>query len=87
MNKHRADTDDQATPTRRPPADTSDPLPPNALPLSAWVFAGGFAVAAVWHLVYDATHDNYAAAQLTIFLSSAALLILGYPIGKLVGRK
>ena len=36
----------------------------------------------VWHVMYDATHDNYDGGKTTILLGAIVLFTLGFDIGK-----
>lgn len=57
-----------------------DDKPVNPRPV-VFLFAAGFVVAMVFNMVNDGSD------MVTIFLGSAALLILGVDVGKLTGRR
>lgn len=54
---------------------------------STFLFAAAFVIAMAFNLFYDATHADYSGERLTIFLGTAALLILGVDVGKMIGRR
>lgn len=62
-----------------PEQDT--PKPPITPRPIVFIFAAGFVAAMVFNMVRDGSD------MVTIFLGSAALLILGVDVGKLTGRR
>lgn len=64
----------------------SDSQVPTPRP-SVFLFAAAFVVAMAFNLFWDATHAEYAGEKVTIFLGTAALLVLGVDVGKMIGRR
>lgn len=52
-----------------------------------FLFAAAFVIAMAFNLFWDATHADYSGERLTIFLGTAALLVLGVDVGKMIGRR
>lgn len=60
------------------PPQNPDPITPRPI---VFLFAAGFVVAMAFNMANDGSD------MVTIFLGSAALLILGVDVGKLTGRR
>lgn len=54
---------------------------------STFLFAAAFVLAMGFNLFWDATHADYSGEKITIFLGTAALLVLGVDVGKMLGRR
>lgn len=54
---------------------------------STFLFAAAFVIAMAFNLFWDATHADYSGEKVTIFLGTAALLVLGVDVGKMLGRR